>query len=52
MVGNGVKIVMITALGDGESIMQSFREACDGYVVKPIDKARLLEELRKLDMIS
>ena len=52
MVGDGVKVVMTTALGDGENVMQSFKEACDAYVVKPIDKAKLLDELRKLELIS
>ncbi|MEN6624725.1 MAG: response regulator [Candidatus Sumerlaeia bacterium] len=38
---DGVRIVMTTALGDKDNIMQAFREQCDGYLVKPVDKNKL-----------
>ncbi len=41
-VGNGVKIIMTTALGDSKNVMNSFKGACDGYLIKPIEKAKLL----------
>lgn len=47
---SGVKIVMTTALGDPKNVMQSFRELCDAYVVKPIHKGQLLEKLRALGL--
>jgi len=47
----GVRIVMTTALGDGPNVMGAFREACDAYLVKPIDKAKLLEHLREWKLI-
>ncbi len=40
MDGDGVKVVMTTALGDSRNVMQAFRESCDAYVVKPIDKEK------------
>jgi len=48
----GTKIVMTTALGDLKNVSTAYQGLCDAYLVKPIDKARLLEELRKLDLIS
>ena len=45
------KVVMITALGDKDNIMQAFREQCDGYVIKPVEKSNLMNELEKLSLI-
>ena len=47
----GSKIVMTTALNDGKNVFGSFRQLCDGYLFKPIDKAKLVHELRKLQLI-
>ncbi len=47
-----VKILMTTALKDAKSVMTAFRELCDGYLVKPIDKAKLLKYLAELGLIS
>lgn len=38
-----VKILMVTAMHDGKSVMSSFREGCEGYLTKPFSK----EEIRK-----
>ena len=46
------KIVMTTALDDKKNIIGSFRDQCDGYVVKPIIKEKLIAELKKLDLIE
>ena len=48
----GAKIVMTTALSDIQSVMEAYRNLCDGYLTKPIEKAKLLEELRKLKLIE
>jgi two-component system chemotaxis response regulator CheY len=48
--GRGARVLMTTALHDKQNIMQSFREQCDGYLVKPIDKAKLLDHLRELGL--
>jgi two-component system chemotaxis response regulator CheY len=45
------RIVMTTAVSDGESVKQALSEHCDGYLLKPVDKARLLNDLRKLGLI-
>ena len=46
------KIVMTTAAGDPKSVWAAFHGKSDGYLLKPIDKARLLEQLRKLELIA
>jgi two-component system, chemotaxis family, chemotaxis protein CheY len=48
----GARIVMTTALSDSKNILASFKGQCDFYLTKPVDKARLLEELRKLKLIE
>lgn len=49
---DGVKVIMTTALDDSENVFGAFRAGCEGYVVKPIEKARLLGEMEKLGLIS
>ena len=46
------KIVMTTALSAKEHVMGAFKGQCDGYVVKPIDKGKLLGLLRELELIK
>jgi len=45
------RILMTTALDDPRSVIDSFKGLCDGYLVKPIRKARLLDELRKWGLV-
>lgn len=45
---NRARIIMTTSLGDGKSIMSAFKEQCDGYLVKPVDRAELLKLLKEL----
>ena len=47
----GAKILMTTALNDFETIMASFRGQCEGYLVKPISKAKLFAQLRALGLL-
>jgi two-component system, chemotaxis family, chemotaxis protein CheY len=49
--GDGVKILMTTALKDGKNVMTAFRELCDAYIVKPIDRSKLIESLHKSGLI-
>jgi len=48
----GAKIIMTTALDDKKNIMSAFREQCDMYLVKPIDKDKLIEDLKSLSLIT
>jgi two-component system chemotaxis response regulator CheY len=49
---NRVKIIMETSVDDLKNVMRSFHELCDAYLVKPIKKASLLEEMRKMGMTA
>jgi two-component system chemotaxis response regulator CheY len=51
-VGSTAKVVMTTSLGDAENVLAAFRNQCEAYLVKPIDKAKLLERLRTLGLIQ
>jgi two-component system, chemotaxis family, chemotaxis protein CheY len=46
--GSGVKILMTTDLNAPESILAAFRSQCEGYLVKPIDRAKLTAQLTSL----
>jgi two-component system chemotaxis response regulator CheY len=48
---NAAKIMMITALDDLKNVSVAYHSLCDAYLTKPIYKAKLLEELRKLQLI-
>jgi two-component system chemotaxis response regulator CheY len=48
----GAKIVMTTSVGDMKSVLAAFKGLCDAYVTKPIDKAKLIGELRKLGLVT
>ncbi len=50
--GHGAKILMTTALKDPKNVMAAFRELCDGYLVKPIDKAKLVKYLQEFGLIE
>lgn len=52
LLGNGVKILMITALHDSNTIWQAFRAQCDGYLYKPIDKRKLKDQLTALGLTA
>jgi two-component system, chemotaxis family, chemotaxis protein CheY len=43
-----VKIVMVTARSDKDTIMTSIQAGCNDYVVKPFDKAIVAKKLTKL----
>jgi two-component system chemotaxis response regulator CheY len=47
----GAKILMTTALDHMKSVIQAFHGLCDAYLFKPIDKARLVEQLREFRLI-
>ena len=48
----GAKIIMTTSVNDGKSIMSAFKEQCDGYMVKPVDRKKLLQHLRDFKLID
>lgn len=47
-----VKVIMTTALSDRENTVKAFYEGgASSYIVKPVDKRTLLEEIRYLGLI-
>jgi two-component system, chemotaxis family, chemotaxis protein CheY len=42
------KVIMTTALSDSGNIIDSFTYKCDAYLIKPIDKKKLLGEILHL----
>ena len=51
-VENPVKIIMTSALGDFGNIKEAYREQCEDYIVKPIEKYKIEAALRKLELID
>ncbi len=47
-----VKIIMTTALNDTEIVFDSFETGCEAYAAKPIDTKKLIEVIKKLDLIE
>jgi len=48
MVGNGVKVVIVSALGDKNNILSSFQEGCEYYLVKPFQQNKLFQLIEEL----
>ena len=49
---DGVKVIMTTVLGDSKNVIGAFRTGCEAYIVKPIGKEKLLEEMEKLGLFN
>jgi two-component system, chemotaxis family, chemotaxis protein CheY len=50
--GNGAKVLMVTANEDSKNVMQAFKGQCDGYLVKPLTKEKLRKSLSDLGFKS
>jgi len=50
--GDCAKVIMTTALNDPKNVMGAFREGCEAYIVKPVQKEKLLAEMEKLGVIQ
>jgi two-component system chemotaxis response regulator CheY len=48
---DGAKVLMTTALGDVKNVAGAYNELCDGYLVKPLDKARLVSQLQQFCLL-
>ena len=46
------KVIMTTALADKENVLEAIRGQCDFFLVKPVEARRLLEELRRRNLIQ
>ena len=45
-----VKVIMITGRDDSKSVLTSFREGCEGYVVKPVDRESLEKQMKEMGL--
>ena len=50
--GEGVKVLMTTALKDSSNVLTAFREQGDGYLLKPFDRSKLEEQLKGFGMAA
>ncbi len=44
------KVLMMTALSDARSVMEAFKNQCEGYITKPYSKVKLDEAVRKIGL--
>jgi len=49
---SGAKVIMTSVLKDGSNVMRAFREQCDAYLVKPVDRPKFEHQLRSLGLIG
>jgi two-component system chemotaxis response regulator CheY len=51
--GGEVKVIMVTALDDPKNVVESLYEGgAASYIVKPIDKKKLIDEVKKLGLLD
>jgi len=48
---DSTKVVIISALDDFKNISQAFNRQCEAYLVKPIDRNKLINTLSELGLI-
>ena len=49
---DGAKIFLTMALHDSKNILRAFRSQCEAYLIKPIDKQTLFDELRSRRLLK
>jgi two-component system chemotaxis response regulator CheY len=49
---HGARIVMTTAIGDVKEVIRCFQELCDAYLMKPIDLAELLRQMKSFRLVQ
>ena len=48
---SATRVIMTTALEDSSNVLNAFKVGCEAYVVKPIEKAKLVHEMSKLGLV-
>ena len=46
------KVIMTTGSSDPKDVRSAFRGECDAYLIKPIEKGKLLDQLRDMGLQS
>lgn len=49
---DAARVIMTTAKDQPQTITMAFRTGCEAYIVKPIKKGKLLEEIDRLGLLS
>lgn len=49
--GRGARILITSALDDSENVLEAFRSDCDGYLVKPYDRQKIVAELEAQGLV-
>lgn len=49
---NATKVIMTTALKDSEVVREAFIEQADAYLIKPIEKDKIEETFKELELIE
>jgi two-component system chemotaxis response regulator CheY len=49
---SGVKIIMTTTVEDVKEVILCFQELCDAYLMKPIDLAELVGQMKRYELIQ
>ncbi len=49
---DSTKVIMTTTLNDSENIFGAFRTGCEAYLIKPIKREKLYQEIEKLGVIK
>lgn len=49
---DGVKIIMTTSRMEKDSILGAFRDGCEAYLTKPLDRGKLVLKLREFGLID
>lgn len=47
-----VKVIMTTALDDRRTILDAFRNQCEAYLVKPVTRQLLVDNLKKMGLAT
>jgi len=47
-----VKVIMTTSLNDVKTVVDSYKEGATAYVIKPVNKQKLLEEVKNLKLLQ
>ena len=49
---DGTKVIVITSRGQPHDVFAAFKTGCEAYIVKPVGKDKLIEEMTKLGLIE
>jgi two-component system, chemotaxis family, chemotaxis protein CheY len=49
---SGTKVIMTTALGDFANVKAAFKQQCEAYLIKPIDRDKVLSTLDGLGVLK